>query len=548
MTRPDVTVLIPAAGRVPEGILALSNVGTPAMIPVGGRPLIYWTIQYLRSLGLTRHRVAVPERGLFVEDYVACVFGNEVNVEFVAPEPARGGNVGDTVRELARGVQGGALVVLGDTYFRFAGREWLETRQPLVLVQSVTDSYRWCVAEVDPDGVLTALHDKDAKLRGVQNALIGVYYFPDVAVLHRATSAPAGVAGTSLATVLQRAAAETPVRVARAAEWLDCGNPDRQAASHRALLQARAFNELSIDTTLGTITKRSRNVEKFIDEINYLRLLPPDLAILFPRIVSYSIDWADPWVAMEYSGYPNLAEVVLFENVDPGIWEQIFAHVHDVVRSKLMRYARPVPRSVIREMLVDKTRRRLDSLPRSGPLWSLVHESAELTINGRRVLNLGSLWGRVEAAIGGMPTELPGSVIHGDLCFSNILYDLRSRVIKLIDPRGSFGSVGIFGDPRYDVAKLYHSVYGGYDLIVNDLFTAASCGDRVSLDIRTLPRHEQIHQQFAGVFFRDYDRKEILLYTALLFVSMVPLHSDCPRRQIAMYARGLQLLNEWAGL
>ncbi len=33
----DTTVLIPAAGPVPEGVLGLANISCPAMIPVAGR-------------------------------------------------------------------------------------------------------------------------------------------------------------------------------------------------------------------------------------------------------------------------------------------------------------------------------------------------------------------------------------------------------------------------------------------------------------------------------------------------------------------------------
>ena len=58
------TVLIPAAGRVPEGILALGNISCPAMIPVAGRPVIHWTMRYLRSLGLRRFAIAVSRRGM----------------------------------------------------------------------------------------------------------------------------------------------------------------------------------------------------------------------------------------------------------------------------------------------------------------------------------------------------------------------------------------------------------------------------------------------------------------------------------------------------
>ena len=46
----DTVVLIPAAGRVAEGVMALSNIGCPAMVPVAGRPVIHWTLSYLRSL------------------------------------------------------------------------------------------------------------------------------------------------------------------------------------------------------------------------------------------------------------------------------------------------------------------------------------------------------------------------------------------------------------------------------------------------------------------------------------------------------------------
>ena len=113
------TVLIPAAGRVPEGILALGNISCPAMIPVAGRPVIHWTLHYLRSLGLRRFSIAVARRGMFVEDFVECTFGSDCEVTFHVPTADRG--VGHTVLELAeRAVGTSALVVLGDTYFQFA--------------------------------------------------------------------------------------------------------------------------------------------------------------------------------------------------------------------------------------------------------------------------------------------------------------------------------------------------------------------------------------------------------------------------------------------
>ena len=550
----DLTVLIPAAGRVPEGLLSLSNIACPAMIPVGGRPVIHWTLSYLRSLGLRRFVIAVARRGMFVEDFVDCAFGQDSEIRFVTP--SRDGGVGRTVMELADTVETrGALVVLGDTHFSFADAHQLVNgggAAPFVLTSPVQDSYRWCVAESGADGVITKLRDKEPGLRGPLDALIGVYHFPDAASLKRAardTVAAAEAAGkrAELAGILERVHAATPIRAERAGSWLDCGNADMQALSHQALLQARAFNELKIDPVLGTITKRSRDSEKFINEINFLRLLPADLAVLFPRVLDYSTDWNDPWVTMEYYGYPTLSEVFLFENVDPGVWERVFAHLGQIVRGAFGRLSRPLPEGAVREMYAGKTRRRLESMKCAPELAALVRHEGEVIVNGKSVLNLALLWPRIDAEAARLEKNARGAVVHGDLCLSNILYDLRSRICKLIDPRGSFGQAGIYGDPRYDVAKLWHSVHGLYDFITNDLFRVSLDGNKVDLSIRATAAHREIEDRFARVFFNGdggFLRRDVTFIAGLLFASMPALHYDKPQRQLAMYARALQLFDE----
>ena len=540
-------MLIPAAGNAPEGVLALSNITCPAMIPVGGRPVIHWTMRYLRSLGLSRYKIAVARRGMFVEDFVDCVFGGECDTRFMVP--SRDGGVGRTVLELLEGVEtSAALVVLGDTYFQFCDQNVIDDSGPFVLVHPVESSYRWCIAETDENGFVQELRDKEPGLPTPLNALIGVYYFPDVEVAQRAARAAVASSGeqrTELSAILDRVRSESPIRAIAAGDWLDCGNADRQALSHRVLLQKREFNELTIDAVLGTITKRSSNTEKLIDEINYLRLLPAELAVLFPRVLSYSTEWDDPWVTMEYYGYPALAEVFVFENVDPGIWEQIFIHLRDIMMKGFGQLQRPLPDGTLRRMYLEKTRQRLETLEGPAELLTLVSRKGTININGREVENLPQMWRRIESEVERLDSAALGTVIHGDLCLSNILYDLRSRICKLVDPRGNFGDSGIYGDQRYDVAKLYHSVYGLYDFITNDLFKIAVNGHQVTLDIRSSPRHQQIRERFERVFFQGFDRREVLLITALLFASMPALHYDAPQRQCAMYVRSLQLFDEY---
>lgn len=539
------TALIPAAGRVPDSVLSFSNVSSPAMIPMAGRPLIQWTMSYLMGVGVDRFAIAVPESGLFVEEFVECVFGADTETAFTVPSADRG--VGFTVAEMAANVDEGAvLVVLGDTHFEFADPSVLESDVPVVLVDEVEESYRWCIAEIGDDGLVKGLRDKEPDLSGPLLALIGVYFFPDVAALHRAGAlALAEVDGpVQMSDLLERIAPDTPIRAVRAGTWLDCGNADRQAASQRVLLEQRAFNEIQVDATFGTITKRSDRVEKFVDEINYLRLLPPDLSVLFPRVVDYSTDLDDPRLTLEFYGYPTLAELFVFENVDAGLWRRVFEHLHRLVIQGFMAHPHNIDPSAVRAMYLQKQVDRLQAIEGPEELCRLIRSDEPMVLNGRETPSLRQLWPRVEAAVSALERTTVGGAVHGDLCFSNVLYDFRSGVCKLIDPRGSFGHAGIYGDVRYDVAKLWHSVHGLYDFITADLFRVEIDGSNATLDIRHRPYHTRVRAEFEAVFFADFARHEIELITGLIFVGLPLLHYDQPARQAAMYLRGIQLLDE----
>jgi hypothetical protein len=70
------------------------------------------------------------------------------------------------------------------------------------------------------------------------------------------------------------------------------------------------------------------------------------------------------------------------------------------------------------------------------------------------------------------------TVIQGDLCCSNILYDPGTSLIKFIDPHGEFFEEGYYGEPRYDLAKLLHSFHGGYDFLLHEMYQLTWLGER----------------------------------------------------------------------
>ena len=123
------------------------------------------------------------------------------------------------------------------------------------------------------------------------------------------------------------------------------------------------------------------------------------------------------------------------------------------------------------------------------------------------------------------------SYMHGDLCFSNILYDLRGGILKVIDPRGYWENgketfVGGLGSDLYDLAKLMHSAVYDYDLIKNNISNRNETQNKIS-------------DLFTDIILKDFDNKnEVLLVLKAisfnLFLSMIPLHSDNQNHQKMM--------------
>lgn len=136
--------------------------------------------------------------------------------------------------------------------------------------------------------------------------------------------------------------------------------------------------------------------------------------------------------------------------------------------------------------------------------------------------------------------------IHGDYCFSNILFDSSNYNFKLVDPRGRLNNEPtIYGDPRYDIAKLRHSIAGFYDFIVHGLFRLKENKTGFEYEIKTSVDYsilEMIFNKYAEL--NGYNPQEIKFIEGLLFLSMIPLHKDNFSRQKVFYLKAIELLND----
>ena len=111
----------------------------------------------------------------------------------------------------------------------------------------------------------------------------------------------------------------------------------------------------------------------------------------------------------------------------------------------------------LKEAYYNKTMQRLSKIEYLVPFA----RERYIVVNGRKCRNVYFYRNELEKALDLIKVDrFP--FIHGDCTFSNLMLRENGEPV-LIDPRGYFGFTELFGDARYDWAKLYYSIVGNYD-------------------------------------------------------------------------------------
>ena len=449
-----ITVLIPAAGAVPE-VLALANVGCPAMIPVAGRPLIYWTLSYLCSLGLRRFKVAVSGAGCSSRTSSPASSAADATSSSWCPPP---GGPADTLGALLERVETpAALVVLGDTHFTFADPAVLGSDRPFVLIGPVEESERWCIARLDEQGRVVQLRRQGARPVRPPGRADRRLLLPRRG-RRLLVATPQGVGPGGAPSAVRRAveglgqlggaAAGGPPsrRVARLRQPRPPGRVAPRPAPEAGLQRARDRPHCSARSSSAAATSRSSSTRS-----TTCACCRPTWPCSSRACSTARRTGTTPGSRWSTTAIRRLAEVFVFENVDPGIWGRVFvALARDP--DALLHAARPPARrrAACTRCTCDKTRDRLGDSRARPSCWQLVRHEGPVTVNGRVAARTWPVMapdrGRCGASGRGASTA---AVIHGDLCLSNILYDLRSRASANSSIRAAASAAsGITGDPR----------------------------------------------------------------------------------------------------
>ena len=339
---------------------------------------------------------------------------------------------------------------------------------------------------------------------------------------------------------------EYPFTILHSQNWFDVGHSDNYSKATTSVA-ARSFNSIEIDEQRGILKKRSENKEKLVNEIRWYLRIPNKLQYLLPRVYDYSLDLTDPYVSMEYYGYHTLHESLVFGDLPLVKWQAIFQKLLFAINDMgkfTVTGERIQFEAALRDIYLQKTFDRLDMM-RNEPDFHSFFENT-ITINEKEYRSLNEYLKMLPQLIEKLVVyTFTGqfNIIHGDLCFANILIEDTYDFIRVIDPRGKFGTFDIYGDARYELAKLMHTLEGKYDFIIEDMFDIDVIGNTIEYHVHK--QIDNITNVFLDVFRESIDNiQAVRLIEATLFLSMIPLHSDYKQRQFAMLATGVMLLEQ----
>ena len=458
------------------------------------------------------------------------------------------GTLGYTILNGLKGVHGDGVINFGDT---IVFDDLDDLKEDSFYYAEDLLSKEWTFFS-DKNGMLTQIMDKNTASNNVSGKLfVGVFRFSHIEYLSECLEKVISETEESslinpFYIAVQKYSYRYPLTPILAKDWMDIGHADKYFNSQLEV-KAREFNHIKIDKNRGLLTKYSDDVDKFIGEIKWYLKIPNDLEYARPRIFDYSLDYTKPYVTMEYYAYHTVHEYYLYGDLDEKQWRKIFSRINFVCHD-FQRYVVKDEGiiSAEEEMYLTKTKERINKLRHDNRFISFFRQP--IYVNGTRYKPLSEIELSLEKIIPDKLYDLDYfTIIHGDLCFANIMIDSNFNFIKVIDPRGKFGSYDIYGDPRYELAKLFHSVDGKYDYIIKGLFELDYDTDKpfINYSIKEQQKNIEIYNAFMDVFEDEigHNKNQIELIEALLFLSMIPLHNESFEQQMVMLATGLEIFN-----
>lgn len=265
-------------------------------------------------------------------------------------------------------------------------------------------------------------------------------------------------------------------------------------------LVSRNFNEVFIDG--DKIIKKSSYTNKFHDEINWMINIPDELKKFTPHIYEYHISPTNKnddvsFIKMEYINEKSFDDFYINKKINLEQIQCFFNHIVCFLKTTSNYQIEMNPNDIqkyLYEIYYNKTIQRCDSIKNSHKFKYYFYN--EFYINGIKYKSINYYLSFLEDKLNELKiiNEFrPFRIIHGDLCFNNIIF--KNNKMYLIDPRGSFGQRSLYGDYLYELAKILHSI-NGYDNIVNNHYELKLEGNSIKYKIHKSQNKENFLNGF----------------------------------------------------
>jgi hypothetical protein len=325
--------------------------------------------------------------------------------------------------------------------------------------------------------------------------------------------------------------------------WLDFGHLHTYFHSKAKRTTERSFNSLEIIDR--QVVKKSTKNQKVMAEADWFEALPGKLRLNCPIYLGRENANNEVSYSTEYLYLSTLSELFVHGKLPSKVWEKIFNSCNEYIGFASKIKPKENISSDVASLLISKNMNRLADLDLGD----------KIDLNKKIILNL-----KVLPSVNDLVDELMSKIeinekyfgcMHGDFCFSNIMYDFRVSAIKVIDPRGTLNGIdsSIYGDIRYDLAKFFHSIVGYYDLIIANRYEfKINSINRFDFKIFVEDDQTEITQLFlSSKLAKRFDIDQVLAIMIMLFVSMIPLHTEDPDRQLALLLNAYRLYSDYMG-
>tara|TARA_B100000029_G_scaffold430828_1_gene442038 strand:+ start:1611 stop:3251 length:1641 start_codon:yes stop_codon:yes gene_type:complete len=541
----EIRVLVLSAGKIASELEKIFGKIPSGLIPLNGKPVIFRIIDKLLGEGIRKISITVGYKKEILEKIVSEQYKDQCNIEFIPTDFSKPpGNSIKTAVDFCS--ERKLLIILGDTLIDNDLSELIKKEENIVITsQEFIDSKNWCIV-TKKDGQIEEIFDKE-QLKKDQNhhAMVGCYFFNHLDILKKILNEFNAEEGLEISTIIKKLKEEENIVTELAQKWHDVGHLENYFSTKQFVLKTRYFNSLQFDDLGENVIKTSQDDKKLINEINWYKDIPNDILELVPKIKESDVS-NNPFIKLEYVKHPTLSELWLYSDFPSEFWKKIIHGLLDIVQT-FKKYKENVSIQEYYSIYFQKTVDRIDELKNTNKIFKKIFDDEYVSINGTKLKNWSMIRDSIEKKIGELYDKNDNCIIHGDLYFSNILYDSENNKYKLIDPRGRWGN-GISGDIKYDIAKIRHSVVGGFDTIINGLYTVAiEKNNGIVINVFEPTNYQTISKELDEQIEKYWNLDEIKMIEGLLFISMLPLHEDNFERQLAFFAIGIKRLNEILG-